>query len=333
MQNELKSGPLLNSKGRLAQSGWATRDIMSFNRKAIKVSPFRIKEWDFYQISDEEKTCQFTIGHTSYVGLVSFNLFFYNGNRFSESVILPFPFSSLNMPKSADNGDLSVSKKNFNISFKLENGKRILKVKSTKRHTVEAEIILEQNYDTSLVIATPFEEKPKAFYYNNKINCMRAKGEIKIGDTTYSFKDDAYGLLDWGRGVWPYHAEWYWGNGSTTLNGKPFGFNIGWGFGDTSNASENMLFYDGVPSKIEGVYCDLAKDGYMGKKHFSSTDGRFEMDFTPIFDNYTTTKALIIDNACHQVFGKFNGYCILDSGEKLVIKDMLAFCEHAVNNW
>ena len=47
------------------------------------------------------------------------------------------------------------------------------------------------------------------------------------------------------------------------MNGKPFGFNIGYGFGDTSAASENMLFYDGTAHKLDDVTFHIPKDSYI----------------------------------------------------------------------
>lgn len=64
-----------------------------------------------------------------------------------------------------------------------------------------------------MVIATPFAEDRQAFYYNQKINCMRASGMVTIGDQTYAFDPaDATATLDWGRGVWTYHNTCYWGS-------------------------------------------------------------------------------------------------------------------------
>ena len=60
-------------------------------------------------------------------------------------------------------------------------------------------------------------------------------------------------MLDWGRGVWTYHNTWYWGSASGQVDGVPFGWNIGYGFGDTSAASENMLFYGGKAHKLSQV--------------------------------------------------------------------------------
>ena len=41
-----------------------------------------------------------------------------------------------------------------------------------------------------------------------------------------------------------------WGSASGELDGAPFGWNIGYGFGNTSAATENVLFYDGKIHKL-----------------------------------------------------------------------------------
>ena len=44
-------GPVLDAQGRPVP-GYSTRSVLHYDRSAIKASPFRIKEWDFYQVSD-----------------------------------------------------------------------------------------------------------------------------------------------------------------------------------------------------------------------------------------------------------------------------------------
>lgn len=54
-----------------------------------------------------------------------------------------------------------------------------------------------------MVICTPFD-KPGCFYFNQKINCMRARGQVRLGEKTYVFDPaDSFGVLDWGRGCGP----------------------------------------------------------------------------------------------------------------------------------
>ena len=76
--------------------------------------------------------------------------------------------------------------------------------------------------------------------------------------------------------------------------GKPFGFNIGYGFGDTSKASENILFYDGVAHKLDDVTFHIPKDSYMSPWTITSSDGRFEMEFVPVLDRAARTAALVL---------------------------------------
>ena len=42
---------LLNDDGTLAVQGWARRNLFEYDRKLVKPRG-RLKEWDFYQISD-----------------------------------------------------------------------------------------------------------------------------------------------------------------------------------------------------------------------------------------------------------------------------------------
>ena len=185
----------------------------------------------------------------------------------------------------------------------------------------------------SMVIATPFE-KPKAFYYNQKINCMRANGFMRLGGKTYDFsEEDSFATLDWGRGVWTYDNTWYWGNGNGTVNGHRVGFNIGYGFGDTSAASENMIIYDGTAHKLSKVSFNIPADSYTKPWTFTSDDGRFEMDFVPVIDRAARTSALIIESDQHQVFGRFTGKMVLDGGDVIELKDFMGFAEKVHNRY
>lgn len=68
------------------------------------------------------------------------------------------------------------------------------------------------------------------------------------------------------------------------MNGKAFGFNIGYGFGNTKAATENVLFYDGKAHKLDDITCHIPSDDYCKPWTITSSDHRFEMDFIPIID-------------------------------------------------
>jgi len=102
MQQRIEGpGNLLNADGTLAQRGYATRPVLTYNRENIKAPAWKIKEWDFYQVSNDDYCVQLTIGHVSYAGEVSIRFFeFESGYRVDFSHMLLLPFGSLNMPRS-----------------------------------------------------------------------------------------------------------------------------------------------------------------------------------------------------------------------------------------
>ena len=104
MEKELlKKGPVLDEKGRPIP-GYSRKSTLVYDRKAIKAPAWRIKEWDFYQISNERLCLQFTIGHAAYAGQVSLMLFdFIKGEKLLDlNKILVLPFGSLHMPTDAE---------------------------------------------------------------------------------------------------------------------------------------------------------------------------------------------------------------------------------------
>ena len=142
-------------------------------------------------------------------------------------------------------------------------------------------------------------------------------------------------MLDWGRGVWTYHNTWYWGSASYHVNVVPFGWNIGYGFGNCSAASENMLFYNGKAHKLSQVKFNIPGDekDFMSPWTFTSDDGRFEMDFVPVLDRAACTDVKLIKSDQHQVFGSFTGRAVLDDGKIIEVENFPGFAEKVENKW
>lgn len=332
-----KAQNLLNAKGNIAEPGYAKSLIWKYSRSQIKAPKFRIKEWDYYLVLNEDFACAFTISDLGYIGMISASLLnFKEGWEHTESIVTPFPMGKYNLPRTSVTGNTKYKDKRINMEFKVKEGNRMILCNFKKFHKgkdFSCKIVLDEPKMDSMVIATPFK-KDKHFYYNQKINCMPASGTAVFDGKTYTFnKETDFGTLDWGRGVWTYDNTWYWGSGNTIVNGKPFGFNIGYGFGDTSAASENMLFYDGVAHKLDDVKFHIPKGDYMKPWKFSSSDGRFEMNFVPVLDRAALTDLKVIVSDQHQVFGKMTGKAVLDDGTVIEVKDMMCFAEDVHNKY
>lgn len=326
-------GPVLDAHG-VITPGYSNRSLCTYRRRDIKAPFYRIKEWDFYQVSNSELCLQFTYGHASYAGQAGIMLFnFRTGEMIADiSKLLVFPFGSLHLPENAEcDSNVQYDRGGVHLRFLTQNAGNT-RLLSFSAPDFEASITLERKNPNSLVIHIPFDEYKTAFYYNQKINCMTARGRAVYKGREYVFGDDAFGLLDWGRGVWPFHNEWYWSNGTGLVNGEIFGFNLGTGFGNTTRATENMLFYKGGWHKLGRVHFDLGTE-YLKPWHLHDEEGRLDFVLTPSYDRTTKTKLAFIDNCCHQMFGTFSGTAVLDSGERLQLEALPAFAEHAVNNW
>ncbi len=338
MQHEITTrAPLLNASGNLREPGWARSLLPIYRRADVKASRFRIKEWDYYIVNNNDFALALTIADNSYMGLISATLIdFRIPWEQTSTVLTAFPMGKYALPESSASGDTLYGDKRVQMAFRALEGERLLSCRYESFHqgqALEASVRLIQPEMDSMVIATPFE-KPKAFYYNQKINCMRAEGTVALGGKTYEFKpENSFGTLDWGRGVWTYDNTWYWGNGNGLVNGEPLGFNIGYGFGDTSAASENLLIYKGKAHKLSKVEFNIPADGYTKPWTFTSDDGRFEMDFIPVIDRAARTSALIIESDQHQVFGRFTGKVVLDDGTVLELKDFMGFAEKVRNRY
>lgn len=343
MQHEiLKKGPLLDGSGCLTEAGFAKSLILDYDRNAIKAGKNRIKEWDYYYVGNDSFGVALTIADNSYMGLDSISFLNFDEKwEITNSPMQFFTYGKKKLPASSENGDVSSSGRGYYISFKNEGNRRILTFKMDKfkdGKPIAGSITLTQPEMDTMVIATPFAEDKQAFYYNQKINCMPAKGKVVFDGKEYIFDEkNSFGVLDWGRGVWTYKNTWYWGSASGIAGGVPFGFNIGYGFGDTSAASENMLFFGGKAHKLSRVKFNIpqkdGKDDYMSKWSFVSDDMRFEMEFEPVIDRMSKTDFKVLCSDQHQVFGKYSGRVTLDDGTILQISDFFGFAEKVYNKW
>ena len=343
----VEPGPLLDESGRLAARGYAKSLLLDYDRSRIAAPAIRIKEWDYYLVNDDEYALAVTVGDMGYATLVSVSLIdFVEGAFTTRSTLGVLPLGRLGLPASSSEGITRFEGKKATAHFAVGGGMRHLVVgwedfKDGK--PLFAEVVLDREPRDSMVIATPWAEDDYAFYYNQKIVGQRAFGLFQLGGLQHSFQeDDSFGLLDWGRGVWTRDNTWYWSAAQGSQNGHVFGFNLGYGFGDTTAASENMAFVDGVAHKLGRVDFgipmrdDAAKSigerfDLMSSWRMTDDEGRLDLVFTPEVDrcDYIDFKAIVSDQ--HQVFGRFDGFIVLDGGERFDVRALRGFAE-AVHN-
>lgn len=345
MQNEITSSiPLLDASGYITQEGWARQPYWLYDRSRIHAPWWRIKEWDYFAILSQDKQygIAVTMSDLGYAGLFAVCwLDFARRTYHQVDTLSILPRGKTGFGANSDSDHISFADKKLTLDFRYLEGKRILTITAPQIRDaygqvgLQGQITLNQPPDLeSMNIATSWAENRRAFYYNRKVNCMPAVGEIRIGQNTYHFDPEVdFGVLDWGRGYWTYKNRWYWGSGSGLINGRSFGFNIGYGFSDRSPASENVLFYEHRVHKLEEIEFHMDVYDYMKPWRFTSSDGRFEMNFTPLIDRSSQMNLWLIKSIQHQVFGYFNGTAILDDGQVIKLDNFLGFAEDVLNHW
>ncbi|MDR0513855.1 MAG: DUF2804 domain-containing protein [Coriobacteriaceae bacterium] len=346
--------------GRLANPGYASSLLLGYDRARIKAPRWRIKEWDYYLINDDDFAVALTLGDLGYMGLLSASVMDLKGKSFKTSSINTLlPLGSFKMPADSSSGLARFTNKRVSFSFEAQGGVRRIKA-SFKRFEgeddLEVEAVLSDQPRDTMVIATPWKEDPLAFYYNQKIIGMKAQGSFTKGGLAHHFSpEESFGLLDWGRGVWTHDNSWFWaaaqgwqdGKGQRTPGSHRFGLNLGYGFGDTSAASENMAFIDGAMHKLGKVDFGIpprkacpgrppkgvaGQYALMEPWHVQDDEGRLDLVFTPTLDRFDFINLGLVISDQHQVFGTYDGHVVIE-GERFLIKGLIGAAEVVHNKY
>jgi len=357
MQKEILSSCQVPGKdGTIGTPGWAKSEFMQYTRENIQAPWYRKKEWDYYLITNEDFGLAFTISDLGYIGLLSASfLDFRQPCEHTESELVFFPKGQMfGLGVSAEDAHAECHTKRLDMVFSNapgDPGKRHISCNFRNFHGekhLTAELDLYRVNKDAMYICTPWKEKPTAFYYDCKMNCLEAEGTAAYGDRQLVLhRETSSGVLDWGRGVWTYDNTWCWGTGSGRIHNKAsghgssdeevFGFNLGYGFSDRSSCSENMLFYKEKVHKLSEITFNIPKKGlknqYMEPWDISSDDGHFEARFVPIIDRSARMNFGIILSDQHQVFGKLSGAAVTTDGEIVQFNDFLCALEVVRNKY
>ena len=328
MQREItQAGLLLNERGSLTQVGWSRFPLLDCN----------LERASFY--APRCMFCSFsaTIADLGYAGnIFVYTLDFATNQLHEETLVIPFSHG-IALPRNSTKGDSLFEDARARLSFRTKPDCREIAVDWKAfdgGKGIRAEIALRcaPNHE-SMNIVIPIGQK--RFYYNRKINCLPAEGFIQYGDVREELHpNDSVGSLDWGRGVWEYSSFWNWASASGFLpDGRTVGLNLGCGFGDTSAATENCLILDGRIHKLEQVRFGYQPGNYMQPWRFTDSEGRLDLEFTPFKERVARTDLVIITSEVHQMFGRYTGRMVSDSGEAIQLNGLVGFAEEHRARW
>jgi hypothetical protein len=335
-------GKLLDAYGNLNQSGWSTCQVLDCNLEnchfyTLKfLQGMRIKVWDYYAITTPTHFFSFTVSDIGYLGMVfAYVIEFETGKYDEQTLTIPFA-SGVTIPRNSDSGETLYQGGGKTLRFNVEGMKRSLFVRwpGFGKTTLNAEVAFTVPAEhESMNIVIPI--KGKRFYYNRKINCMPASGWVEYQGRRFEIEPKTcLGNLDWGRGVWEYESFWVWASASGFLkDGRAVGLNLGYGFGDTSAATENCFVLEGRVHKLGDVNFTYDNQNFKAPWKMVSPDGRLDLVFTPFFERVAKTDLKLLRSEVHQMFGRYNGSLVTDEGKKLEVIDLIGWAEEHNAKW
>ena len=295
---------------------------------------FRIKRWDYYGVTSPDLYFSATLADLGYAGQVFvYVVDFAAGTHHEETITVPLG-RGITLARNSDRGESRYDGRNVRVRFEVESDLRRVEVRwadfGGRPLAADLQFRVPTGHESTVVVIPIGERR---FYYNRKINCLPAGGTLRIGDQTTRFDPaTSLGNLDWGRGVWEYNSFWVWASASGFLaDGRTVGLNLGFGFGDTSAATEHTVLLDGRIHKIPGVAIEYDPGDFMHP--WTMRSERVDLTFVPFLERTAKTNLLLIRSEVHQMFGRYSGTVVADTGESVVIDGLVGWAEEHNARW
>jgi hypothetical protein len=245
----------------------------------------------------------------------------------------------LELPDQPATGRLDFDSRNLGVSIVYEEGSTELLAHWTEKHgrlgSLSATVTEPEGHE-SLNVVIPWSSKQ--FQFTSKHQARPALGSITVDGRTLEIggpAGEAWGILDIGRGRWPYRTRWNWGGGSAYApTGELVGLQVGGKWTDGTGFTENGVMVDGRLVKIgEDLEWTYDWDNPLDPWQVRSADGTLDVTLAPIHDRHANLNLGILKNEVHQVFGHWSGCVPKGDGTSLWIAKMLGFAEEARSRW
>ena len=314
--------------------GWSRHPLHVCNLSGHEL---RKKRWNFWIVLNEDFAITFTVADVDYTGLMNVGLLdFREGKMLSDNVVLAAQGSGIKLPERATE-DAKAIKKNLKIAFLQQpDGIRIrMECPKAENGALEADIMLHKPPDhETLNVVIPWDMKDN-FHFTSKQNTLAASGSIMHGGKEYKCDpENTFGVLDFGRGMWPEHFVWNWGSFNHRQDGDLIGINIGGKWTDGTGYTENGICLNGRLYKIsEDLVWEYDTSDFMKPWRISAPEtGLLDLELTPTFDRSDSERPDSGSAPLHQCFGHFNG--TLKAGDRtLNIKNAYGWAEQVIGNW
>lgn len=321
-----------------AARGWSRRPLHRANLAGVWG---RTKRWDYWAVLTPDLFVSLTYADIDYAGLVATGWGDLAAGRSGGRVsVVPFG-RGIELPDKPGTAPLRYHGRHVEVSMvdEADGTHLVARWDEPKGGTGAVDIVVAQPPGhESLNVVIPWSDR--RFQFTSKHQARPASGRIEVDGRRLVVGEaeggcEAWGVLDVGRGRWPYRTNWNWGGGAGRAeSGEVVGLQIGARWTEGTGFTENGVIVDGRLHKIgEELLWDYRWDDPLGPWHVRSDDGTLDLVLTPRFDRHERTEALVLGMEVHQVFGTWAGRVPTPSGGSVRVDRLLGFAEESRSRW
>ncbi len=324
--------------------GWSR---VPLHRANLRGGWGRNKRWDYWAIMAGDLIVSGVYADVDYLGLADvWWVDLASGRAGGRGIAAPFGLG-LDLPDVPGSAPLRVERRRFRLDITNDDetgdgdGDGATRITATWREKdgaegkLDATIALPAGHE-SLNVVIPWS--PRRFQFTSKHQARPARGTLAVHGRTWTFgggNGDAWGVLDVGRGRWPYRTTWNWGGGAGRIaDGRVVGIQVGGRWTEGTGGTENGVLVDGRLTKLgRELRWTYDRDELLRPWRVEDPGGRLRLELTPRYDKHTLVDALVLSTETHQIFGSWSGSFTTDEGEVLTFEGLQGFAEESRSRW
>jgi hypothetical protein len=308
----LKVGKVLTSEGKLQFSGYSSFPTLTWDPSSIESNIFKVwryKKWDFYSFYLQDLTL---CADLWYIKNAFITIYQKGQSPVTYEKVIP-SWEESKISETSLKGTTFYNSSSFFLLFtnNHENFKQII----ANHNDIEINLQYRKDSDNQgMVYLGPFNSDHSQFFYSHKQYNYLVDGYVKIGKNEHIISQEL-GMMDWGRGLWPYHGGWIWGSGLGKVNGVHVGLNVGELPKDraAAEASDDCIVIGKRMIKLGVVLFDQKENNTLIWDFYTvnqQPDSRFAAIKGKFVTETTFNKEInlwIIKSKLLQLFGNFEG--------------------------